>query len=119
MAQVASATVTPNLLNEVVNQIKEHIALVVAEVVARCLCELTLDLVGKTLSKTSLPLKVATIANNAVKAVNKASFGTKAVDATVVKDSIIKLCFDKDDKPAPTASTSNQNQKSSSQPQNV
>jgi hypothetical protein len=119
MAQVASATVTPNLLNEVVNQIKEHIALVVAEVVARCLCELTLDLVGKTLSKTSLPLKVASIANNTVKAVNKASFGTKAIDANVVKDSIIKLCFDNDGKPAPTASTSSQITRNSTQHQNV
>ena len=119
MAQVASATVTPNLLNEVVNQIKEHIALVVAEVVARCLCELTLDLVGKSLSKTSLPLKVAAIANNTVKAVNKASFGTKVIDANLVKDSIIKICFDKDDKSAPTAPTSSQNLRSSSQNQNV
>ena len=112
MAQVASATVTPNLLNEVVNQIKEHIAVVVAEVVARCLCELTLDLVGKTVSKTSLPLKVAKIANNTVKAVNKATFGTKTVDANMVKESIIKLCFDSE-KPAPTASSSSQNGRNS------
>lgn len=118
MAQVASATVTPALLNEVINQIKEHIALVVAEVVARCLSELTLDLVNKTLSKASLPLKVATVANNAAKAVNRASFGTKVVDALAVKDSIIKRCFESDGKPATNAPAS-QTARSSTQHQDV
>ena len=103
MAQVASATVTPAHLDEIINKIKEHIALVVAEVVARCLSELTLDLVNKTVSKISLPMKVATVANNTVKAVNKADFGTKVIDAQAVKDSIIKKCFDPEGKTASNA----------------
>ena len=106
MAQVASATVTPTFLNEIIDQIKEHIALVVAEVVSRCLCELTLDLVNKTISKASLPLKVATISNNTVKAVNRAKFGTTPIDASSVKDDIIKILFDKDGNSAATAPTS-------------
>ena len=100
MAQVASATVTPALLDDIVNQIKEHIALVVAEVVARCLCELTLDLVNKTVSKACLPLRVASIANSTVKVVNKATFGTKSLNSDSIKDSILKACFD--DKPNAT-----------------
>jgi hypothetical protein len=119
MAQVASATVTPALLNDIVNQIKEQIALVVAEVVARCLSELTLDLVNRSVSKASLPLKVATVANNTVKAVNKAGFGTKVIDAHAVKESIIKMCFDQEGKIAPSAPTTSQNARSSTQSQNV
>ena len=129
MAQVASATVTPALLNDVVNQIKEHIALVVAEVVARCICELTLNLVNKTVSKACLPLRVASIANSTVKAVNKATFGTKTLNCDSVKEKIIKACFEdkpnstpipsssKNSNPLPSTSQTqaSQNAKSSSQ----
>ena len=106
MAQVASATVTPALLNDIVNQIKEHIALVVAEVVSRCLCELTLDLVNKTVSKACLPLRVGSIANSTVKAINKATFGTKSVNCDSIKDSVLKACFDDKPNTAPAPSTS-------------
>ena len=118
MAQVASATVTPAYLEEIVNTIKEQIALVVAEVVARCLSELTLDLVNKTVSKVSLPLKVATVANNTVKAVNKAGFGTKVIDALTVKETILKKCFDPEGKSAPNAQGSPM-PKNATQSQNV
>ena len=117
MAQVASATVTPTMLNDVVNKIKEHIALVVAEVVARCLSELTLDLVNKTLSKATLPVKVATVANNAVKAANKANFGSQMIDALAVKENIVRICFPPPASEAKSAQNAqaNQNTKSSSQ----
>ena len=70
MAQIASATITPSFLDDVLNQIKEHIAMVIAEVVSRCLCELTIDLVGKNVTKVGLPLKIASI----VKHTNKGGF---------------------------------------------
>ena len=93
MAQVASATVTPTFLNEILDQVKQHIAMVVAEVVARCLCELTMDIVDRKVSKMNLPMKVGLVCSHAVKAVNKATYGTKPVELTLVKDSIIKKCF--------------------------
>ena len=102
MAQVASATVTPSLLDDVMNQVKEHIAMVIAEVVSRCLCELTLDLLGKNISKVSLPLKVATIVKHTTNAVNKGVYGTKSVEETSIKDIILKKCFP----PSPAPSTS-------------
>ena len=102
MAQVASATVTPSLLDDVLNQLKEHIAMVIAEVVSRCICELTLDLVGKNLSKVGLPLMVATIVKNTTNAINKGTYGTKSVDETSLKTSILNKCFPKS--PAPTTS---------------
>ena len=114
MAQVASATMTPTMLNDVVNKIKEHIALVVAEVVARCLSELTLDLVNRILSKATLPVKVATVANNAVKAANKANFGTQMIDALAVKENIVRICFPPPASEAKSAqnATTSQNTKS-------
>ena len=67
--------------------------MVVAEVVARCLCELTMDIVDRKVSKMNLPMKVALVCSHAVKAVNKANYGTRQVDLNVVKDNIIKKCF--------------------------
>ena len=54
---------------------------------------MTYDLVNKTLSKATLPVKVATVANNAVKAVNKANFGSQMIDALAVKENIVRICF--------------------------
>ena len=54
MAQIASATVTPTMLDEVIQNIMESLSMVVAEVVSRCLCELTLDYHHQNLSKSNL-----------------------------------------------------------------
>ena len=74
MAQIASATVTPDLLSAtietIVNSIKESIALIVAEVVSRCLCELTIDSIGGKLSKKDLPSKVDKVAKDSASATN-------------------------------------------------
>ena len=115
MAQVASASVTPAHLDEKLNEIKQYIALVVAEVVARCLCVLTYDLMEKRLSKINLPMKVASIASDAATAVNKATFGSKPVEVTQVKDAIISKCFPKSQE----TGTTSQNMNGPSQPQNV
>ena len=122
MAQIASATVTPTFLNEILDQIKQHIAMVIAEVVARCLCELTMDIVDRKVTKINLPMKVAFVCTHAVKAVNKANYGMKPVDLNLVKDSIIKKCFPTaaPAATAPAATTpEGQNQIGSSSKQNV
>ena len=105
MAQIASATVTPSLLDDVLNQVKEHIAMVIAEVVSRCLCENTLDLLGKNVSKVSLPLKVATIVKHTTNAVNKGVYGTKSVEETSLKNSILKKCFPPSQAPSTSQKT--------------
>jgi hypothetical protein len=103
MAQVASATVTPALLDEVLNQVKESIALIVAEVVSRCLCELTYDLLSKSVSKATLPLKVASIAKSAAMAASKITLGSKpfTVDTDTVKNQTVEKCFPKTIQSAP------------------
>ena len=101
--------------------------MVVAEVVARCLCELTMDIVDKKVSKMNLPMKVAFISTHAVKAVNKANYGTKPVDLSLVKESIIKKCFpnaapaatNAAASNAPSAATPGSNLNESSSKQNV
>ena len=74
MAQVASATVTPELLeatvNSIVDAITEALATVVSEVVSRCLCELSLDILGNKLDKKDLPKKVEQVAKTAANATN-------------------------------------------------
>ena len=95
--------------------------MVVAEVVARCLCELTMDIVDKKVSKMNLPMKVAFISSHAVKAVNKAEYGSKPVDLTSVKEAIIKKCFPNaaPASTAPPAATAGSNLNDSSSKQNV
>ena len=74
MAQVASATVTPALLSAtidtIIDSIKESLALIVSEVVSRCLCELTIDSVGGKLNKKDLPSKVDKVAKDSASATN-------------------------------------------------
>ena len=103
---MASATVTPALLQETVQEIKESIVSIIAEVVSRCICELVLEISNRTLSKATLPLKVATISTSAVNAANKTKFGPndKPIDAKCVKENIIRKCF-------PDSASSTQSQK--------
>ena len=106
LAQVASATVTPALLQETLQEIKLSVVSIIAEVVSRCVCELVLEISNRTLSKATLPLKVATISTSAVNAANKAKFGSndKPIDAKCVKETIIRKCFP--DSPSSTQSHS-------------
>ena len=121
MAQVASATVTPTHLtatvDSIVDAIMESIALVVSEVVSRCLCELSLDIIGNKLNKKDLPSKVEKVAINATNATNASrktlgSTGTQ-VRAEHVKQTTLEKCFANHFTPA---STSNE-RSASSQPQ--
>ena len=95
MAQIASATVTPAMLQQAIEEIKLSMVLLVSEVVSRCLCELTYNMTDKSVSKTSLPLKVGKIATNTVSAANKLKFGpaTTPIDLQMVKDTIVGMCF--------------------------
>ena len=103
-AQVASATVTPQYLMEVIQELKMSMVMLVTEVVSRSICELTYDIQDKKVSKLGLPLRVASIATNAANAANKLSFGpaTAPIDKMVVKESVHAKCFPK--KPATDAS---------------
>ena len=95
MAQVASATITPSTLQDVLQEIKQEIVMVIAEVISRSICELVFEITGKSLSKATLPLKVASISSMTVNAANKLKFGgaSKPIEASLVKESIIKKCF--------------------------
>ena len=97
MAQVASRTVTPEVLKQALMEIKESIIILVAEVVSRSICELVIDLMGKNLSKTALPLKVASIATNTAAAANKLKFGpaTDPIPCLSIKDQVVEKCFPK------------------------
>ena len=55
-AQVASATVTPQYLMEVIQELKMSMVMLVTEVVSRSICELTYDIQDKKVSKLGLPL---------------------------------------------------------------
>ena len=114
MAQVASATVTPAMLQQAVEEIKLSMVLLVSEVVSRCLCELTLNMTEETVSKTSLPLKVGKIATNTVSAANKLKFGpaTSPIDLQMVKDAIVAKCFPPSKGPMSEAPPSSSSQKS-------
>jgi hypothetical protein len=78
-------------------KVKESIALIVAEVVSRCLCELTFDLLNKSVSKMTLPLRVASIATNAANAASKITLGSNPhiIDQNAVKATIVEKCFPK------------------------
>ena len=107
LAQVASATVTPQMLEQVVQELKQSIVLLVTEVVARCLCEITYDIHDRNVSKLTLPLKVGVIATNATNAANKLSFGPAVapVDKTMVKDTVMAKCFPNPAATEPSSST--------------
>ena len=112
MAQVASATVTPSTLQDVLQEIKQEIVMVIAEVISRSICELVFEIMGKSLSKATLPLKVASISTMTVNAANKLKFGgaSKPIEASLVKENIIKKCF-----PERSPEATAQDPKSSSQ----
>ena len=95
MAQVASATVTPAHLQQVIQEIKESIVLLITEVVSRSMCELVYEIQERNVSKLGLPLKVATIATCATNAANKLKFGpaTLPIDAQSVKEKVVEKCF--------------------------
>ena len=101
MAQVASATVTPTLLaatiETIIDSVKESIALIVSEVVSRCLCELTIDSLGGKLSKSNLPTKVDKISKDAATATNNymKCIGThgKLVQVDFVQQTTRGKCF--------------------------
>ena len=86
--------------------------MVIAEVISRSICELVFEIMGKSLSKATLPLKVASISAMTVNAANKLKFGgaTKPIEASLVKENIIKKCFPERSPEAPP-----QDPKSSSQ----
>ena len=95
MAQIASATVTPAMLDGVIESLMEGIAMIVAEVVSRCLCELTLDLVNKSLNKSNLPARVEKVSSVAAKAATRAKVANKQfpVNEDKVKNHIRSKCF--------------------------
>ena len=95
MAQVASATVTPAMLDGVVQNIMEGLSLIVAETVSRCLCELTLDFHNKTLSKSNLQARVDKISTVAAKATSRTKVANKqyAISEDKVKSYIRSKCF--------------------------
>lgn len=95
MAQVASATVTPAMLDSLTESIMEGVALIVAEVVSRCLCELTLEIVNKTLNKSNLPSKIDRISSSAAKATSGVKIASKqyAVSEEKVKEQVMAKCF--------------------------
>ena len=105
-AQIASATVTPELLQQILQEVKESVVLLVTEVISRAICELVYDIQGRSVSKVTLPLKVATITSNAVNVANKLKFGPAStpLDKTAVKEKIVKKCFP--DQPAENQPTS-------------
>ena len=94
-AQIASATVTPDLLQQILQEVKESIVMLITEVVARSICELVYDIQEKNVSKLALPMRVGTITSNAVNAANKLKFGSASapLDKTTIKDRIVKKCF--------------------------
>ena len=95
MAQVASATVTPAMLDGVVQNIMEGLSMIVAETVSRCLCELTLDFQNKTLNKSNLPARVDKISSVVAKATSRAKVANKqyAISEDKVKSFIRSKCF--------------------------
>ena len=114
LAQVASATVTPEVFQKALQEVKESMIILVAEIVSRSICELVIDLLGKNLSKTALPLKVATIATNTAATANKLKFGP-AIDpipSIAIKDKVVEKCFPKS--AAPDSQTSNAGSSSNS-----
>ena len=94
-SQVASASVTPAVLKEAIQEIKESVVALVAEVVSRAISELVFDLIEKNISKTALPLKVATITKSAANAANKLPFGpaNEPIDGLLMKDKVVQKCF--------------------------
>ena len=96
-SQVASASVTPEVLQNALQEVKESIVTLVAEIVSRSICELVIDLMGKNLSKAALPLKVASIATNTAASANKLKFGSanEPIQAAVIKDRVVEKCFPK------------------------
>ena len=110
-SQVASATVTPAFLKQTIQEIKESVVALVAEVVSRAISELVIDLLEKNLSKSTLPLKVASITKSAANAVNKLSFGPadEPIDGMAMKDKVVQKCF-----PSKTPPSESQNGASSS-----
>ena len=106
MAQVASATVTPTMLENVTQNILEGVALIVAEVVSRCLCELTLDILNNTLVKSNLPARIGTVSSVAAKAASRVKVANKhhPVNDENVKAQIMAKCFQ--DKPSATPNSS-------------
>ena len=66
-----------------------------SEIVSRTTVQLVYEIMGKTVSKTGLPLKVGSITKMAVTAANKLSFGPadKPIDTESVKDTMVKKCF--------------------------
>ena len=103
MAQVASATVTPEFLaattDSIVDSIKESLALIISDVISRCICELVLDIVGNKLNKKDLPTKVEKIAKDATNATNfyTKTIGTqgKLVAVDHVQQNTKEKCFSK------------------------
>ena len=97
IAQVASATVTPTMLQQILQEVKENIVLLITEVVSRSICELVYEIHDKSVSKLGLPLKVASITSVAANAANKLKFGPAStpVEKTSVKDKVMDSCFPK------------------------
>ena len=92
----------------------ESIALVVSEVVSRCLCELSLDIIGNKLNKKDLPAKVEQVAKNATNATNASrkvlsSNGTQ-VRVEHVKQITLEKCFPNLNNSASTPGLSSQPQ---------
>ena len=99
-AQVASASVTPEYLQQVLQEVKESVVMLLTEAYARCVCELTYDIQERNVSKLGLPLKVGKIAANVSNAANKLPFGPASapIDHNDVKERVMTKCFPK---PAP------------------
>ena len=94
-AQIASATVTPQMLQEIIQEIKQSIVLLITETIARSICEMTYEIFDKSISKLALPMKVAVIATNVCSAANKLGFGPAKdpVDKNTVKDAVVTKLF--------------------------
>ena len=97
LAQVASATVTPAMLGQALQEMKESIVRLVVEVVSRSICELVYDMLEKNVSKATLPLKVGSVATTTVNLANKLKFGpaTAQIQLSTIKDDVIEKCFPK------------------------
>ena len=83
------------MLQSVAQNIKESVVMTLSEIVSRTTVQLVYEILGKNVSKTTLPLKVGSITKMAVTAANKLSFGPAdaPIDMESVKDSMVKKCF--------------------------
>ena len=69
--------------------------MMLAEIVQRTTVQLVYEILGKTVSKTTLPNKVGSITRMTVTAANKLKFGSDdtPLDIESIKESMVKKCF--------------------------